>query len=283
VSNTLQSAEATTRKSAVSAVFDRVCQDYDHPALRFFPFTAERMVTQLQPRSGWKVLDVATGTGALAVALAQAVGEGGRVMGIDLSEGMLTGAEHNIQKMAITNVDLFQMDAEEPEFRSNYFHAVTCSFGLFFLPDMARALAQWARVTGPGGTILFSSFTENAFAPLGACFVEDLEAAGVDVSARPLASERLKDATVCHDLLQAAGLHNIRQEVVQMGYHLRDANDWWQVVWGSAMRGLVELVDEAQRETFRQRHLERVTQLTTDKGLWMDVEVRFNSAQVAER
>jgi ubiquinone/menaquinone biosynthesis C-methylase UbiE len=266
----------------VAAVFNRVCQDYDHPALRFFPFTADRMVANLQPSPGWKVLDVATGTGALAVALAQAVGKGGRVMAIDLAQGMLARAEQHVRKMALSNVDLFQMDAEEPEFRSQYFHAVTCSFGLFFLPDMAKALAQWSRVTRPGGTILFSSFTANAFARLGACLCEDLEAAGVDLSQRVLASERLKDEAVCRDLLLEAGLHNVKQEVVQMGYHLRDAGEWWQMVWGSAMRSLVELVEEAQREAFRRRHLARVSQLAGDKGVWMDVEVRFNSAQVAQ-
>lgn len=282
MNDTSRIADPDLQKQTVAAVFNRVCQDYDHPALRFFPLTADRMVAHLQPRPGWKVLDVATGTGALAVALAQAVGEGGRVMAIDLAQGMLARAEQHVQKMAVTNVDLLQMDAEEPEFRSQYFHAVTCSFGLFFLPDMAKALAQWSRVTRPGGTILFSSFTANAFAQLGACLFEDLEAAGVDLSQKVLASERLKDEAVCRDLLLAAGLHNVKQEVVQMGYHLRDADEWWQVVWGSAMRGLVEQVEEAQREAFRRRHLERVSQLASDKGVWMDVEVRFNSAQVAQ-
>lgn len=142
MNDTSQAAAPDVQKQTVAAVFNRVCQDYDHPALRFFPFTADRMVAHLQPRRGWKVLDVATGTGALA----QAVGEGGRVMAIDLAQGMLARAEQHVRKMALSNVDLLQMAAEEPEFRSQYFHAVTCSFGLFFLPDMARALAQWSRV-----------------------------------------------------------------------------------------------------------------------------------------
>lgn len=106
--------------------------------------------------------------------------------------------------------------------------------------------------------------------------------AGVDLSQKVLASERLKDEAVCRDRLLAAGWHNVKQEVVQMGYDLRDADEWWQVVWGSAMRGLVEQVAEAQRKAFRWRHLARVSQLASDKGVWMDVEVRLNSAQVAQ-
>jgi ubiquinone/menaquinone biosynthesis C-methylase UbiE len=282
MSETLAAVDAAAHKQRISAVFNNVCQDYDDPALRFFPGTADRMVTYLQPQPGWKVLDVATGTGALAAALAQAVAPGGRVTGIDLSEGMLARAEHNIKKMALNNVDLLQMDAEEPQFHADHFDAVTCSFGLFFMPDMAKALRQWSRVTRPGGSILFSSFTDNAFAPLVNCFLEDIEAAGVDLSTKGMASERLKDAAVCRELLAASGLQNIKQDVVQMGYYLRDANDWWQVMWGSAMRGLLGLLDESQRDVFRQQHLDRVSRLAGDKGLWLDVEVRLNSAQVAE-
>jgi ubiquinone/menaquinone biosynthesis C-methylase UbiE len=267
-------------KQRVTAVFNEVSEDYDKAALRFFPFTADRMVEFLQPRRGWKVLDVATGTGALCVALAQAVGQEGRVTGIDLSEGMLGRAEKNIKKMALENVDLFQMDAEQPEFRSDYFHAVTCSFGLFFIPDMAKALTEWRRVTRPDGVVMFSSFTENAFSKLGECFIEDLSTVGIDMTDRPLASARLKDAEVCHDLMTAAGFVNIKQATAQMGHHLPDERAWWDVVWGSAMRGLLEPLDESQLSKFRQRHLERVAEMVGDKGLWMDVEVRLNSGRV---
>ena len=120
-------ADVEQHKHRISSVFNTVSEDYDNAALRFFPFTAKRMVDYLQPRRGWKVLDVATGTGALCLSLAQAVGQEGRVTGIDLSEGMLARAEENMKKMSLGNVDFFQMDAEQPDFRSDYFNAVTCS------------------------------------------------------------------------------------------------------------------------------------------------------------
>jgi len=93
--------QAEQHKQRVTSVFNDASQDYDNAALRFFPFTADRMVDYLQPHPGWKILDVATGTGALAIALAQAVGNEGRVMGIDLSEGMLARAESNIKKWTL--------------------------------------------------------------------------------------------------------------------------------------------------------------------------------------
>ena len=98
-------AEPQQHKRNVTAVFDAIASGYDNAALRFFPFCADHIVTLLNPKSGLKFLDAATGTGA--VALAQAVRPGGRVIGIDLSETMLARAQHNIQKMALDNVDLF--------------------------------------------------------------------------------------------------------------------------------------------------------------------------------
>lgn len=274
--------EAEQHKLRISSVFNTASEGYDCAALRFFLYTADRMVNYLQPRRGWKVLDVATGTGALAVALAQSIGPEGRVMGIDLSEGMLSRAEAKVKKMSIENVDLFQMDAEQPDFRSDYFHAVTCSFGLFFIPDMAKALTQWRRMTRPNGQVLFSSFTEKAFAQLGECFMEDLTAAGVDMEEKAMASARLKDAEVCRELMRQTGYRNIQQTTMQMGYHLADENAWWDVLWGSAMRGLLELVPESAREDFKQGHLRRIVELRTDDGLWMDVEVLLTQGQVPE-
>lgn len=276
----INSAEAEEHKQSISAVFNAVSSDYDNSALRFFTLTAEHMIEYLKPQRGWKVLDVATGTGALCLPLAQAVGQEGRVTGIDLSEGMLAKAEKNMKKVSIENVDLLRMDAEQPEFSIDYFDALTCSFGLFFIPDMSKALLQWRRMTRPKGVVLFSSFTENAFAPLGEYFVEDLVAAGVDMSDKPMASMRLKDAATCKSLMLDAGFTNIQQTTMQVGYHLADENAWWEAVWGAAMRGLVELVPESERGAFKQRHLKRIAELRTDDGLWLDVEVRLTMGQV---
>lgn len=273
--------DTQARKQKVISVFNEVASGYDNPALRFFPFSAERALGHLNPKPGSKILDAATGTGALAVKLAQAVGPQGRVIGIDLSTAMLERATHNAAKMALNNIDLLEMDAEAPDFRSNYFDAVTCGFGLFFLPDMLAALKQWRRITRPGGTVLFTSFTAEAFAPLAEHFFTTLESFGLDFSGdQQLASQRLVEADSCRGLMEEAGFEAIEQYTDQLGYPLHSPNDWWEVVWNSGLRGIVQRLPAGQQEEFQRAHLAQLDSLQTEKGLWMGVEVRITLGRV---
>jgi ubiquinone/menaquinone biosynthesis C-methylase UbiE len=209
------------------------------------------------------------------VPFAQAVGPQGRVHGIDLSPAMLDKAEANIRKMALDNIDLHEMDAERLDFKAGYFHTVVCSYGLFFLPDMQAALKEWVRVLRPGGQLAFTCFEKNAFEPMLAHFIDTLETFGVPLPEKPFGSKRITSLTHCRELLEDAGLEAIETELVQVGYHLRDENDWWEVVETTAMHGLLEQVPEAQRENFRREHLAFVSGLKSGEGLWMDVETRF--------
>jgi len=269
--------EADKRKKQVRQVFDSLAAAYDCPATRFFPFCADRLVSFVRPAPGTRVLDVATGTGAVAVPFAQAVGPDGRVTAIDFSFAMLDKAEINIRKMALSNIDLHEMDAERLDFRKNYFHSVVCSYGLFFIPGMAAALREWVRVLCPGGKLAFTSFEETAFQPMLDDFVDRLQAYGVQLPEGPFGSKRISSLQHCRELLQEAGLVDIEAEVVQMGYHLADENDWWEVVNNTAMRALLEQVPHDGQADFRREHLAFVATQKNENGLWMDVQTRFVS------
>ena len=272
----MQASPAACPASLI-ALFDRLAAGYDGPALRFYPFCADRLVRYVQPAPGQKILDVATGTGAVAVAMAQAVGPEGRVHAIDLSEGMLAKAGANVRKMALANVDFQHMDAGRLDFRKDYFHATVCSFGLCYLPDMAAALRDWARVTRPGGRVVFSAFGAGVFQPMLDRLIEQVLGEGGTLPAWPdgvrLAQERIRDAAYCEALLREAGLDEIEVDCLQLGYHLAKPEDWWEIVTNSDLRSLVDSLPEARREAVRQAHLAALADLVTDKGLWLDVEV----------
>lgn len=270
-------ASPETSQASIIALFDRLAAGYDGPALRFHPFCADRLVRYVQPAPGQKILDVATGTGAVAVAMAQAVGPEGRVHAIDLSEAMLAKAQANVRKMALANVDFQHMDAGRLDFRKDYFHATVCSLSLFYLPDMGDALRDWARVTRPGGRVVFSIFGPGVFQPMLDRLIEQVLGEGGALPAWPdgarLACERIRDAAHCEALLREAGLEAVAVEALQLGYHLAKPEDWWEIVTNSDLRALVDSLPEGRREAVREAHLASLADLVTDNGLWLEVEV----------
>lgn len=271
----MSSKPSERHKQQIRQLFDVLADAYDAPASRFFPFCADRLVNYLKPRPGSRVLDVATGTGAVAIPLAQAVGPSGRVHAIDFSSGMLDKAEFNIRKMALNNIDLHEMDAEKLDFKANYFDALTCSYGLFFIPDMQAALRDWVRVLHPGGKLAFTCFETSAFQPMLDDFVSRLQAFGVQLPEAPFGARRITSLDHCRQLLSQAGLSGVSAETRQIGYHLRDENDWWEVVTGTAMRALLDEVPDDRQQAFRDEHLEFVARKKNENGLWMDVQTRF--------
>ncbi len=264
-------------RQRVVALFNLVASGYDNAALRYFPFAADRLIAQMQPARGAKILDVATGTGVVALAAAQAVGEEGRVVAIDLAESMLDRLQEKIDKFGIRNIDLHVMDASSLDFRRDYFDHVVCSFGIFFLPDMLLALKEWVRVLKPGGKILFTCFGKETFQPMADMFMKQLATYNALASDQnqPVAALRLAEVDHCRRLLAEAGLGNVEVQVEQLGYHLKDETLWWDVVWNSGFRGLAERVPAEQRDAFKTEHLAEVRWLVTDKGLWLNVEVIF--------
>ncbi len=121
---------------------------------------------------GSRVLDVASGTGDLALALALHVGPGGEVIGSDFSEGMLararTKAARASQRSGSRTAALrFEWgDALELPYESDTFDAATVGFGARNFSDLGRGLAEMARVVRPGGSVMVLEFTTPTRPPL---------------------------------------------------------------------------------------------------------------------
>lgn len=255
-------------------LFDRVATGYGRATLRFLPFAADRLLFRLRPRPGEKVLDVATGIGTVALGAARLVQPGGRVSGVDLSEGMLEQAEDETRRRGLTNADWHAMDGQHLEFRAGYFHAVACSAGLAYLGDPQAALADWFRVLRPGGRLLLTVFSSRAFEPMAGLLVDRLRALGAPRvhSAPPFPWHRVGEPGLCQRMLEAAGFADVASERLQVGYHLTQADDWWDIVWHSDLRGLLDELPAEAQASLRLDHLEEVAALASEDGIWMDVE-----------
>ena len=115
----------------------------------------EALVQYARPKSGMKVLDLASGTGEPAISLAARVGSEGHVTALDLSSELLEIATKRAEERGLTNFSIQQADAHQLPFPDQSFHLVTSRFGVMFFQDCEKALREVQRVLKPGARTCF--------------------------------------------------------------------------------------------------------------------------------
>ena len=128
------------------------------PAL-FGPFAA-MLVEAMDLKPGERILDVACGTGAVALAAERRCGPGSPIAAVDINPGMLAVARRKSSAIAWR-----EAAAEALPFGDHVFDATLCQFALMFLADRTRALCEMARVTRPGGRIGLTVFESVGDSP----------------------------------------------------------------------------------------------------------------------
>ena len=134
--------DALTFRTEAAAEYDRA---FAHVSSHFLPFVLR--AAWLAP--GYRILDVATGTGISAEAALDAVGPSGSVLATDISREMVEKARKRLSRTP--NAAVAVEDGQALTFPEASFDAVICSLGLMFFPEPARGLASFYRVLRPGG------------------------------------------------------------------------------------------------------------------------------------
>lgn len=258
-----------TRAYKIRETFDAASAGYDRPALRFFAHAASQLADRMALAGDEHILDVACGTGTVSLACAERLGKG-RVTGVDLSEGMLEKARAKAAARRLDNLSFRCADLESMDFGADAFDAASCGFGVFFLPDMEAALRTIARHVRPGGPIGISGFTGGLMEPLTSAFVERIQGYGVEIP--PLSWKRLDDPLKHRALYAAAGIDEVETHTVQVGYHLAGFDEWWDILWFSGYRGLLNQLPAKDLDSFRRAHRTEVERFSTDQGIWLNVE-----------
>ena len=160
-----ESVDETEKASRVRSVFDSVAPKYDvmNDLMSMGLHRAWKAYTVLvaDVRPGQKVLDIAGGTGDLALAFAPQVGADGCVVLTDINEAMLREGRNRLLdagKVLPTTV----CDAEHLPFADAGFDLVTVAFGLRNMTHKAQALQEMNRVLKPGGKLLVLEFSKVA-------------------------------------------------------------------------------------------------------------------------
>ncbi len=160
-----QSVDESEKASRVRGVFDSVASKYDlmndlmsagmHRAWKAYTV----MVANLQ--EGDRALDIAGGTGDLAMAFSKKVGKTGLVVHTDINQAMLSTGRDRLLDAGIV-LPTVVCDAEKLPFPDNYFNLVSVAFGLRNMTHKDIALAEMNRVLKPGGKLLVLEFSKVA-------------------------------------------------------------------------------------------------------------------------
>lgn len=155
-------ASGTLPETQVRAMFDRIARVYDRMnsvmTAGMHHRWRERAVDRAQVIPGARALDVATGTGDLAVELA---GRGASVVGLDFSEGML-----DLARAKAPEIDWVQGNALDLAYGDGEFDAVTVGFGARNFADLDLGLREMVRVARPGGRVVILEITTPERPPL---------------------------------------------------------------------------------------------------------------------
>jgi ubiquinone/menaquinone biosynthesis C-methylase UbiE len=152
------------QKAQIAGLFSQVWPTYDEVGPPVFGYFGRRLVEFAEIKSGDKVLDVAAGKGAVLFPAAERVGPAGRVIGIDLSAGMVAETRRRVEEAGGNEylpAEIYEMDAENLEYSDSTFDNVLCGFALFFFPHREQALAAFRRVLKSDGRIAVTTWGQS--------------------------------------------------------------------------------------------------------------------------
>ena len=157
-------SQAMQEPARIRGMFAAIARTYD-PLNHLLSLNQDkgwrRLTAELSgARAGDRVLDVCTGTADLALALADRVGPGGRVVGTDFCEEMVRIGAPKAERTAPGPVTLGVADTLRLPFKDGSFRGVTVGFGIRNVADLRAGIREMARVTAPGGRIAILEFTQ---------------------------------------------------------------------------------------------------------------------------
>jgi demethylmenaquinone methyltransferase/2-methoxy-6-polyprenyl-1,4-benzoquinol methylase len=179
------------KKQQVAQMFDKIAGRYDF-LNRFLSAGIDvswrkKAIKELKPINPKNVLDVATGTGDVAI-LTYKILRPAKTVGIDISEGMLELGRQKVDKLHLQNkIDLIAGDSENIMFDDNSFDAVTVAFGVRNFENLEKGLKEILRVLKPGGKLVvleFSKPKQKLFKGLYNLYMQNIAPAVVSIFSR---------------------------------------------------------------------------------------------------
>ncbi len=248
-------------------VWNRISDVYSHEIDRRFVPVVEATIARAELEDEQQVLDLGTGTGAVAVCAAAIVGSHGRVIGVDISPDMIAAARRVMAERGLTNVSLREGRAETLPVADGSMDVVLASLSLMYVIDRAAAAHEIARVLRSSGRLVAAVWAE----PEQCDIVLFQQTAGRFAAAPPVPGVgpgSLADPSPFLKQLADAGIQ-ARVERETLGFDFDDFETAWAVLAGVTTHQLAPKLQKEAKEAVMaamwprgegSRHFQNVTQ-----------------------
>jgi SAM-dependent methyltransferase len=249
--------DAEARKAETMAQFNSRAGDFD-PQGAFAHF-GQRLVAELGVEPGQRVLDVATGRGAVFFPAVERVGAAGEAVGVDLAESMVRATNEEAEGRGL-GTPVRVMDAEQLDFPDAAFDRVLCGFGLMFFPHLDQALTEFRRVLKTSGRLGVSTWQ----APQA----DDLQAVMDELGVLGGPQQRpLSEPDDLVRLLTEAGFTDVRVVADAHAFRYDDLEHYWQNIKGTGSGRRAATLAAVDLERVRAALAERLRAYQRTDGL----------------
>lgn len=239
----------------IGAAWDALASGFDQFVTPATTSLAHETLRLIDPRPGTRLLDVAAGTGALSIPAATA---GAVVLATDLAPRMVDLLDQHARAEGLSTLQCRVMDGTALDLDGDSFDVSASVNGVSLFPDLARGLAEMARVTRPGGRVVLASFGPPPKVEFIAMVVGALRAAvpgftGLPTNPPPLPFQ-VADPEAMRGALTEAGLREITVHTVTCDMTFDSAEHLWSTFRSSNPLGaqLVASVSPEQQDAAKQ-------------------------------
>jgi len=264
-------------KRDITTAFSKVSNVYDSGKNKFFSDIGKISAEKMNIAQGSTVLDIATGRGAFLYRAYDHSAPSGKVIGIDLAQGMIDSTTEEIKEKGL-DIELLLMDAEALDFEDNSFDYVFCGFAIFFFPNLERALSEIYRVLKPNGKFGVSTFNADP--------VSD-EEWFVDIIKKHLKRENHEEEqedkktspvfdTIegMRNIFKGAGFNHIEVSNENLEYYYTE-DEWWDELFTHGGIRTMDKFTSEKLELFKADVYAKLRELKTAKGILRTISVLF--------
>lgn len=236
---------------------------------------ALKLVEEIPPNEKDTVLDIGTGTGFLAFHAAAHLTSGGKVIGVDLSEGMLAQANAKLEESELKNLEFIQGDMEHLNFPANSFDKIYCASAFFCVLNPLSTLQHWHNLLKPGGGLGFHALPESSY-----FWVSIARSLLEKYGYTYLLNTPTGTVEKCRHLLKGAGFKKVAIRKEESGYYvpLEQARDTWIKLDNFAPGQYPHPVSNVPDDILnicRIEYKKRIEKLNTKDGVWNDTTMYY--------